>query len=248
MAPAHPCWGETLDRAEPALTTRLPSRFLRRFLLAVLAGPILLVILEAGYFAWILTGPPTVQRADLIVVFEGRDERTREAYRLADLAYAPNLVVSPASPGQLDLYDQRYLPSQPVVKIVEDKSRTTLENALHTKEILERNHFRSAILVTSWDHMPRSFFLLEAMIAGSCVRVQPHAVATGPLNPTNWYRHTVGWKMVYNEMVEFWGSLVEFVRYRISGELPAEAPGKSGLAYRLKQILLFKIDFRSLQG
>jgi len=54
--------------------------------------------------------------------------------------------------------------------------------------------------------------------------------------------------MVHNEMVEFWGSLVELVRYRISGELPAEAPGKSGLAYRLKQILLFKIDYRSLQG
>jgi hypothetical protein len=96
--------------------------------------------------------------------------------------------------------------------------------------------------------MPRSFFLLGAMIAGSGVRVQPHAVATGPLNLTNWYRHRVGWKMVCNEMVEFWGSLTELVQYRISGELPKETPGRSDLARRLKQILLFKIDYRSLQG
>jgi hypothetical protein len=54
--------------------------------------------------------------------------------------------------------------------------------------------------------------------------------------------------MVYNEMVEFWGSSIELVKYRLSGELSAEAPGKSSLAGRLKQFLLFDVDPQAVQG
>jgi hypothetical protein len=86
------------------------------------------------------------------------------------------------------------------------------------------------------------------MILGSDMTVQPVMTATGRLDAGNWHRHSTGWKMVYNEMVEFWGSLVELVKYGLSGELPEEAPGKSSLAGRLKQLLLFDVDPHSLQG
>ena len=72
--------------------------------------------------------------------------------------------------------------------------------------------------------MPRSYLLLKAMIGGSEV-IQPHPIATGNVDQTNWYRHRTGWKMVYNEMVEFWGSLIELARYKVSGELPEQVPG-----------------------
>lgn len=138
--------------------------------------------------------------------------------------------------------------SLPFGRIVEDKSRTTLENAVYTKRILDDHKFRSAILVTSWDHMPRSFFLLKVMILGRGASIQPLMVATGRLDGTNWYRYKTGWKMLYNEMVEFWGSLLELVRYSLSGELPEKAPGKSSLAGRLKQFLLFDVDPHTVGG
>jgi len=105
----------------------------------------------------------------------------------------------------------------------------------------------SSLLVTLWNHMPRSYFLLKAMTGGSEV-IQPHPIATGSVDLTNWYRHRTGWKMVYNEMVEFWGSLIELARYKVSGELPEQVPGGSSLATRLKQLLLFKIDHKSLHA
>jgi hypothetical protein len=108
--------------------------------------------------------------------------------------------------------------------------------------MLEDNHFHSAILVTSWDHMPRSYFLLRAMILGSEVTIQPHPVATGSVDQINWYYDAVGWKMVCNEMVEFWGSLIELTKYKITGELPEQVPGGSSLARRLKQLLLFGLN------
>jgi len=57
-----------------------------------------------------------------------------------------------------------------------------------------------------------------------------------------------GWKMVCNERVEFWGSLIELVKYRVRGDLSDDVPGRSGLAGRLKPFLLFEIDNKSLHG
>lgn len=130
---------------------------------------------------------------------------------------------------------------------MEEKSRTTLENAVYTQRLLEEKGFHSAILITSWDHMPRSYFLLSVMTYASKVTIHPYPVATGNVDQTNWYRNFAGWKMAYNEMVEFWGSLIELARYKITGELPYQVTGKSGLATWLKQLLLFKIDHKSLQ-
>jgi uncharacterized SAM-binding protein YcdF (DUF218 family) len=222
------------------------ARTLKRFLLILVALIAFLLVLEAGYFMWALAGDKALEKADLIVVFEGGFDRARCAYSLVDRAYAPNLLVSPGTEKKLAIYEKRFRPTRPYDRVMEDKSRTTFENAVHTGEVLAENGFQSAILVTSWDHMPRSYFLLRAMTLGSGSRIQQHFVARGGLNQTNWYSHLPGWKMVYNEMVQFWGSLVELALYGIRGELPADPPGKSGLAALLKKILLFDIDHRSL--
>jgi uncharacterized SAM-binding protein YcdF (DUF218 family) len=221
---------------------------LRRITLAVFTVPVLLLALEAGYFLRMLSHEREIGKADLIVAFEGRDDRAAQAYRLLELSYAPNLVISPATEKKLQVYERRYVPFQPFGRIIEDKSRTTLENAVYTKAILKDHAFESAILVTSWDHMPRSYFLLKMLTRGLDIKIQPRMVPTGKLDQANWYRHTAGWKMLYNEMVEFWGSMMELMKYGLTGDLPEEAPGKSSLAGRLKQLLLFDVDPHSLQG
>ncbi|MBN1105623.1 MAG: hypothetical protein JXL84_19600, partial [Deltaproteobacteria bacterium] len=76
---------------------------------------------------------------------------------------------------------------------------------------------------------------------------QTREVATGSLDRSNWYRHKLGWKMVYNEMVEFWGSLLEYTLYRIKGRFAEGVPGKSSFLGRLKQFLLFEIDRKLLR-
>jgi hypothetical protein len=96
--------------------------------------------------------------------------------------------------------------------------------------------------------MPRSYFLLKVLTLGIGMKIQPQMVPTGKLYQGNWYRYGLGWKMVYNEMVEFWGSMTELMKFALTGELPEEAPGKSSLGGRLKQLLLFDVDPKSLQG
>jgi uncharacterized SAM-binding protein YcdF (DUF218 family) len=220
---------------------------LRRLLLIPIVLLGLLLLLQAGYYLWVLTDNDDLQKADLIVVFEGGEyDRARTAYNLLDQAYAPNLLISPGTEKKLALYERKFQPSLPYDRVMENKSRTTLENAVHTSEILKENGFQSAILVTSWNHMPRSYFLLRAMTMRSGFRFQQHPVATGKLDQGNWYRHGVGWKMVYNEMAKLWGSLFELAHYRLTGQLTDQPPGKSFVAARLKRHLLFDIDRKLL--
>jgi uncharacterized SAM-binding protein YcdF (DUF218 family) len=178
----------------------------------------------------------------VVVAFEGMDGRAREAYRLADAAYAPVLVVSPATERQLKAYDRVFLPTRQFDRVIERHARTTFENALYTAKIIDQSGFKSVILVTSWIHMPRSCLMLKIMLMGSGTRIHPHSVATGRLNRQNWYRHRVGWKMVYNEMVECWGSLIEWMTFRTRGGLSVSQPGKSPIFSGLKKLLLFDVD------
>ncbi|MFH0725693.1 MAG: YdcF family protein [Pseudomonadota bacterium] len=224
----------------------LPGKPLRHLLSALILLPVLLFTLEAGYFAWVLFDDETLEKADLIVVFEGAAERPRAAYNLLDRSFADSLLVSPATEARLVAYEKRFAPSLPYTRVMEEKARTTFENALNSATAITQTPMRSVILVTSWDHMPRSHFLFRVMTLGSGLQVQPYFVPTGRLGRTTWHQHTTAWKMVFNEMLKLWGSLYEFARYRLSGDLTGQVPGGSRLAGRLKQALLFEIDHHSL--
>jgi hypothetical protein len=218
----------------------------RRALLVLATLAVSIVIFQTGYFFWMLARGRHLGPADLIVSFEGTDSRSQAAYELLDRGYAPNLLISPATPRKLSFYEKRYRPTRPYTHILDEQSRTTAENAILTHQRMLENRFQSVILVTSWDHMPRSFFLLKLQTAFSGITIYPYCVGTGKLEAANWYRHRSGWKMVYNEMVQFWGSLIELAQYKLRGELPEEAPGQSPLATRLKQLFLFDIDHQVL--
>lgn len=220
---------------------------MRRILIALIGIPGFLLIAQAALFLTILLDDDPLTKADLVAVFAGSAERVKAAYDLIDSSYARNLVISPASEGMLDRFERTYRPAEPFTRIMEKQARTTFENALHTEEIAARHNLKSIILVTSWYHMPRALILLRLTSIGSGRDTQPFGVATGTISLANWYRHGVGWKMVYNEMLECWGSLLELVRYRWTGRLPEKAPDPSAIVRLLKKALLFEIDDRSLR-
>ncbi|WP_419662575.1 conserved uncharacterized protein, DUF218 [Desulfosarcina variabilis str. Montpellier] len=182
----------------------------------------------------------------MIVAFQGADGRASEAYHLIDRGRAPTLIISPATPSQLKAYDRLYQPTKKFESIIEQQARTTFENALYTAHIIKRYGFKSVILITSWNHTPRSYFLLNMLLLGSDIDVKIKSVATGRLDQGNWFRHAIGWKMIYNEMLETWGSLVEWIKYLNRGDLSDIQPGKSGFFSGLKDFLLFDIDWQKL--
>lgn len=184
--------------------------------------------------------PP--ERADVIITFAGSVPRVKAGYGLAGQGLGNALIVSSTSKKQCSKNAAKYhLPSH-VKQIVENKARTTFEDALYTSLLIKNNGFTSAILVTSFHHIPRSSLLLRLLLIGNPVTIQTHAVPVEGLNSSNWAQTTMGIKLMYNEMIQFWGSIGEFVYYKMTGHVPARAWSQRPIVKRLKSVLLFDLD------
>ena len=120
-------------------------------------------------------------------------------------------MLSPATDTFQRQCDRKYGLKDTVAHIPEDQATTTFENALYISRIIKANQYKTVILVTSDYHMPRSLALLRLFLAGTGVRIHAHLVygSSGAVAV-----NATLLKLVYNEMVEFWGSLFDMLRIR----------------------------------
>jgi len=197
-----------------------PAKKLKKIIIALGAVVFILILGEIIYFHYILSQEDELKRADVIIVFAGSPERIETGFGLADAGYAPFLIVSPASENQMQIYRSKYADSTTFSWIVENQARTTVENAILTKNIILKNHFKSVILVTSYYHLPRSFFLMKVAFLGSKIRIQPYGNSIGSKIVGEHSRIRIIDRLIYNELLDFWGSLFELLNYKIKGELP----------------------------
>ncbi len=193
-----------------------------------------LLFLEASYFSYILIHKDSDVRSDAILVFMGPEKRVEAGYALAGQGLAPVIVLSSATETLRRHCDSKYGRKDSVVQIPEDQATNTPENALYTSRIIQAHGYKSVILVTSDYHMPRSLALLRLFLAGKNVRVHIHKVR-GPADAAPVNRTFL--KLVYNEMVGFWGSLVEYAAYQVNGK-PLK---KSAFSLYLKSLVLLNV-------
>ena len=182
---------------------------------------VLVLLIEGIYFFQILHSEPAITKADAIVVFSGSKERIEAGCKLARLGYAPYLIISPADSKKISAYQRKYTLPLSVNIIKEDKARTTFENALYCSQIIKHHKFNSIVLVTSDYHMSRSYLLMKIFLTGSGINIQFEGVES-----VKYRTKEKQLKIVYNEMVRMWGSLVELVCFQFSRQVP-ETPLKS---------------------
>jgi uncharacterized SAM-binding protein YcdF (DUF218 family) len=145
--------------------TRAVRKMKVRVLLALLILSVLAIILLAGHF---LIVNEDIYPAEAIVVIGGdhKPQRMEQAVDLFNQGYAPVLIISAGTPV---LEGTETLPEAEVMRrqalalgfsddflIIEDESRTTVENAMFTKTLLENEGVESIILVTSAYHSRRA--------------------------------------------------------------------------------------------
>jgi len=216
-----------------------------KFFLLVIVFIISIPAIELGYFVWVLSRPVTVPpnlEVDAIVVFHGSTSRVKAGYEIAQSLDARFLIISPALESERAIFDKVYQLPRGIKHIAEPLARTTLENAVYSQKIIERHELRSILLVTSAYHMPRSLALMNLCLLGNAVDVKIYCAPVGvERNLMGYFKTTKGLKTIYNEMVRFWGSLVEFAAFKIRGKLPEKNPKDLLLVKFLKSSLIFKI-------
>jgi uncharacterized SAM-binding protein YcdF (DUF218 family) len=227
--------------------TRLDSPFLKlwkqcrrifKFLVIGFGG---LIAVQAVYFTAVFNWADDASPSEAIVVFRGTDARIAAGYELAKQRIAPLILISPGSERQRKAWDRRYGLPDGASHLTEELALTTLENAWYTARIIQDHGLTSVTLVTSDYHMPRSLAFLKLFLWGQGVNVRIYKV--GPANGNLPDAPLTFAKLVYNEAIECWGSLVELAVWRLTGKtLRTQGEETAWLLGGLRSLVLMDVN------
>jgi hypothetical protein len=105
----------------------------------------LVVPAQVIFFLYVLSNSCQYSQTDAIVVFSGAPNRSEKGYELIRNGYSDYLIISPAMPAELLHYDKKYGWEKSYKHIYETKARTTFENAIYVKRLIEKHHFKSVL-------------------------------------------------------------------------------------------------------
>ena len=118
------------------------KRKLRYFLIPIVFVA-LVFLAQVIFFIYALSDSCQYTKTDAVIVFGGSAERIEKGYELISNGYSKHLIISPAKPAALVKYDNKYGWGQGFKHIYETKARTTFENTIYIKRLIEAISNRS---------------------------------------------------------------------------------------------------------
>lgn len=148
-----------------------------------------------------------VSYADAIVVLTGGFGRAEEGFRLFKEGKGEYLIISgvEGSSRLTEIFPWKDLRATVDTSriLLDIESRSTVDNAVNVKRIVEDKGFRSLILVTSNYHMKRAYTIFSKVI-NKDVKISRHPVK-GPNFRDEWWRHLKSAKLILNEYFKYCG-------------------------------------------
>ncbi|GEN36416.1 YdcF family protein [Aneurinibacillus danicus] len=190
---------------------------------AVLFGLVLLVMLTykpmLNGLAHYLVHPDEKAPSDFIILLGGETDgqRTRKAVELYRAGLAPKIIVSSGariswrtteSKEMVALLKQLGVPDKDIV--LEQKSRSTYENAFYTRKVLEKEtlqHKRITLVTDNW-HTRRAMFIFHRVFEGTGIEigsVGSHSLEKIRLD--DWWRDHESMQTILSE----WSRLIVYV-------------------------------------
>lgn len=154
------------------------------------------------------------EKADVIVVFGGgeRTERVDHALYLYEQKYAERILLSGGVGRSLTSvpwavrmkkYLEKFVPSEQIY--IDEKAESTFDNAKHTIDVMKKNNWRKAIIVTSPYHMKRSLWILERISKSDSHEFKwiPNATTTSSVSSDSWWQDDWSKRIVIEEYVKY---------------------------------------------
>jgi len=166
------------------------------YLILAVAIPFLVIFISSFFFLGAFLSPQDkLEKAQVIVVISGGEtlERTSEGVELFKQGYAPYVLFSGAAKsGNVSNAKsmKRYALKQGVLEdkiLIEEKATSTYENALFTKEILDKLDFKKIILVTSPYHQRRAYMNFSYVL-GKDYKIINHSSNDSSWQEQNWWK------------------------------------------------------------
>ncbi len=109
------------------------SRFFKPFFVILIIA-VAASLVEFLYFG-LLVSEGNPDKADTIFILNGASERIKKGYELAKESNAGFVIISPADGSMIKTYEKQFKPLK-AKYILEDKARTTFENAYSVSKII----------------------------------------------------------------------------------------------------------------
>jgi uncharacterized SAM-binding protein YcdF (DUF218 family) len=160
---------------------------------------------------WLVFDEPP-RKADVIIVLAGdRGARTEKGVALWRQGYAPYIMVSGGNvyhnTNIADLMAEHAMElGVPRDKIlVESLANTTYQNAVYTKDMMQKNGFHSAIIVSSDFHMRRVWMAYQKVFKGQEVELTYCPVRDADFDVKKWWSNNQSIILMVTEYVKLIG-------------------------------------------
>ncbi len=181
--------------------------------IAVLVGLILSYRLWLPLFARALSVEGKPRPVDVIVVLGGGSEtRLKHGVELYNLGYAEKMILTGGQvkvAGSKETYagllgeEALHLGVPREAIILETRSTSTYEDALYTREIMARQRFDSAIIVTESYHARRAFQSFRKVFEGEGIELILSPSEPGWFEVDEWWTTEDGLLSVSNEYIKW---------------------------------------------
>lgn len=167
---------------------------------------ILMIIKSAGNFL-VVDEPPV--KSDVIIVLSGGEGRLEKGVSFYKEGFAPYLLLSNGSVDQLhERAIQLGVPTDSI--LLENQSTSTLENARFSKEVMQKYHFHSAIVVSSNSHMRRVKVLFDQTFKNSHIQLIYSSGVNPSYDPNRWWLSKEDRYTTFTEYIKLAGNILGF--------------------------------------
>jgi uncharacterized SAM-binding protein YcdF (DUF218 family) len=190
---------------------RAISRFFLTIAVVLGIGYLLIYSLLLGIGDY-LTPADSLQKADIIVVLSGGDDRTEWGIKLYQDGWAPKVLFSGAAAdrtGPSNAAAMRItalnegIPDSSI--LVEPKATNTFENAILSKPILERLGAKKIIIVTSPYHQRRAYEIFKEAFKGRDIIILNSPSGYSAWSAESWWQKSASFDITASELIKiFW--------------------------------------------
>ncbi len=148
---------------------------------------------------------PDTARADGIIVLTGGADRIEDAIRLLEAGRGRRLLISGVNVQVTEEQLRRTWPGHELAFDccidLDFRARNTIENARESAQWVQRNVFRSILLVTASYHMPRARLEFAEVLPG--IEIVPYPVVPDRSRLEDWWREPVLLRLLAAEYTKF---------------------------------------------
>ncbi len=181
------------------------------FILLAILGLYVFYPLILNQTAKFLVVKGKLEKADVIIVLggDGNGERVEEGVKLYKQGFAKYLLMS-GGPLAWKLTSAQWMKKQAMESgvpekwiLLEDKSKSTIEDAKFSLPIIVGRDFKSVILVTSPYHTRRAARVFRKVFSRDGIKIMIHPVEKSEFNPDRWWTRHEDTGLVVWEYVAF---------------------------------------------